>query len=739
MRKCLLLILFATACMIGHTQTFPGYRTGNYTGVNGVFFNPANIADNRYKWDVNIFAINGFVGTNHRGLRFSDITRSFSADSLKSKLLRGSNNVNSLSYVDVMGPSVMFSLSPKTSLAFTTRSRVFANGRNIDGNLAGAILDGGTTNSGLPFNFNANNMLIHATGWTEIGGSVGQVFTNKASHHFLKGGITLKYIAGTADSYLQTNGLAGTVDGSGNAYLTNTTGSLAINTTDANFSDYKFKDFFKFNGHGAGGDIGFVYEYRPSEDYSMYVTDRFANKYRLRIAASLLDVGRISFNKSSNAASTYTVNIPPSPVGQFALSQFAGKSVKDYKGILDASPYFNGTSQSGSYNVDLPTTIQGNIDYLFMGGWAINAAGQWTVNKSGPLNLYYYNAYSVTPRWENHLFSVELPLSYNDLTKFNAGVAFRVGPFFIGSGSVLSALVHDSKQADLHVGFHFGMQYKKKIKPDTDKDGVYDDVDKCPLVAGLPRYQGCPIPDTDGDGINDEEDSCKTVAGVKRYNGCPIPDTDGDGINDEEDSCVNVPGLKEFHGCPDTDGDGIPDKDDKCPTVKGVAKYQGCPIPDTDGDGINDEEDLCPNEAGPASTKGCPIEKVVLNITAQFKNINFDYGKATIRHESDSILTNAAKVMNEGIPNSNFYVDGYTDSKGSVAVNKRLSKARAQAVANALIAAGVDKSRVVARGFGKDNPICDNKTEEGRQCNRRVEVVIRNINQTEEKKGVKIH
>ncbi|MES1250003.1 MAG: DUF5723 family protein, partial [Chitinophaga rupis] len=353
----LLLLILVVMSTITYAQTYPGYRTGNYTGVNGVFFNPANIADNRYKWDVNIFAINGFVGTNHRGLRFSDITHSFSGDSLKSKLLRGSSNVNSLSYVDVLGPSVMFSLSPKTSLAFTTRSRVFANGRNIDGNLAGAILDGGKTTTGLPFTFNATDMLVHATGWTEIGGSIGQVFTNKASHHFFKGGITLKYIAGTADSYLKTSNLSGAVDGSGNTYLTNTSGGLSINTTDANFSDYKFKDFFKFNGHGAGGDIGFVYEYRPDKDYSMYVTDRFANKYKLRISASLLDVGRISFNKSSNAASNYTVNIPPSPVGQFSLNQFAGKSVKDYKAILDASPYFTGTSQSGSYNVDLPTTI----------------------------------------------------------------------------------------------------------------------------------------------------------------------------------------------------------------------------------------------------------------------------------------------------------------------------------------------------------------------------------------------
>ena len=145
-----------------------------------------------------------------------------------------------------------------------------------------------------------------------------------------------------------------------------------------------------------------------------------------------------------------------------------------------------------------------------------------------------------------------------------------------------------------------------------------------------------------------------------------------------------------------------------------------------------------PNDPGPASTHGCPIQQVVVQITAQFKNILFDYGKSTIRHESDTIITNAAKIMNEQIPNSNFYIDGYTDNKGSVAINKKISKARAQAVANALIRAGIDKSRVIARGFGKDNPTCDNSTEQGRQCNRRVEVVIRNVDQREQKRSIKV-
>src|ERR1700712_345113 len=240
-------LLFAAMVVIGFAsrslaQTYPGYRTGNYTGVNGVFFNPANIADNRFKWDINLIAVNGFVGTDQGGLKFSDITKSFNGTDLKNNLLRGKTNINSLDYVDILGPSVMFSLSPKTSLAFTTRSRVFANARDVNGDLANAVID--PTTSGITGPVAINNTgqsLAHATGWTDLGFSVGQVFTSKGSHSFFKGGITLKYIAGTADSYLQTNGLTGTVNAVGGsaALVGPFAGSLAINTTDANFSDYK--------------------------------------------------------------------------------------------------------------------------------------------------------------------------------------------------------------------------------------------------------------------------------------------------------------------------------------------------------------------------------------------------------------------------------------------------------------------------------------------------------------------
>jgi OOP family OmpA-OmpF porin len=54
-----------------------------------------------------------------------------------------------------------------------------------------------------------------------------------------------------------------------------------------------------------------------------------------------------------------------------------------------------------------------------------------------------------------------------------------------------------------------------------------------------------------------------------------IADTDGDGVNDENDLCPNIAGKKEYAGCPDTDGDGIPDSLDKCPNEKG--SVDGCP------------------------------------------------------------------------------------------------------------------------------------------------------------------
>jgi OmpA-OmpF porin, OOP family len=233
---------------------------------------------------------------------------------------------------------------------------------------------------------------------------------------------------------------------------------------------------------------------------------------------------------------------------------------------------------------------------------------------------------------------------------------------------------------------------------DTDKDGIIDSLDKCPTVPGLAKYDGCPVPDTDKDGLNDEEDKCPTVFGLARYQGCPIPDADKDGINDEED---------------------------KCPTVAGLARYQGCPLVDTDKDGVPDEEDKCPDVPGTKENNGCPDIKpeTVKRVDYAANNIYFATGKYVLLAKSFTGLKEVAQILKDN-PQLKMSIDGHTDNVGTDASNQKLSENRAGAVKNYLIKQGIEESRLIVTGHGESEPIADNKTADGRQKNRRVEMKL---------------
>ncbi|MBX3184231.1 MAG: OmpA family protein [Polyangiaceae bacterium] len=218
-------------------------------------------------------------------------------------------------------------------------------------------------------------------------------------------------------------------------------------------------------------------------------------------------------------------------------------------------------------------------------------------------------------------------------------------------------------------------------------------------------------------------------------------DTDGDGYPDDVDACPNE---KEdgkppdpTDGCPapgDRDNDGIPDDVDQCPDdpedKDGIQDADGCPEDDADKDGIPDTKDACPLEPGLenklAEKNGCPGFTKLVEESGEIEllqPIQFETARSTIKAVSYPILDEVVALMRSR-SELRIAVHGHTDSRGSQALNTKLSKDRAKACMDYLIRKGISADRLTSEGFGPDKPVADNDTEAGRAKNRRVEFRI---------------
>lgn len=223
--------------------------------------------------------------------------------------------------------------------------------------------------------------------------------------------------------------------------------------------------------------------------------------------------------------------------------------------------------------------------------------------------------------------------------------------------------------------------------------------------------------------------------------GAPL-DSDGDGVPNRGDECPNTPSGAEVDskGCPvDSDMDGIFNGLDKCPGTPAGVKVNstGCPV-DRDGDGINDDKDQCPDTPAPDTADGCPPPAPVAEPEPEpaaepapvveatkkrlvLKDVFFDFDSATLRRSDMSKLDSVAASLGDW-GRVRIEVGGHTDSMGSEALNRDLSKARAEAVRAYLISKGIEADRLEAVGHGSSKPIASNSTISGRVINRRVEL-----------------
>lgn len=143
----------------------------------------------------------------------------------------------------------------------------------------------------------------------------------------------------------------------------------------------------------------------------------------------------------------------------------------------------------------------------------------------------------------------------------------------------------------------------------------------------------------------------------------------------------------------------------------------------TEGEGLESSVEVRVGETIESYDGTVTAEGTELSIPS---HVLFAVDEATIRSDAEARLDDIVEVL-EFYPDAPVEIVGHTDSDGSDSYNQDLSERRAHAVADHVTAAGVDEDRLTVEGRGETEPVETNDTDEGKQANRRVEILIRGV------------
>jgi outer membrane protein OmpA-like peptidoglycan-associated protein len=322
-----------------------------------------------------------------------------------------------------------------------------------------------------------------------------------------------------------------------------------------------------------------------------------------------------------------------------------------------------------------------------------------------------------------------------------------------------------------------------KLEPtvkDSDGDGIMDNVDKAPYDAedkdNFEDSDGVPDLDNDQDLIPDVRDLApgtddtvrqgidtkETYNGFEDTDGVPdkleptVKDSDGDGILDNIDKAPYDP--EDFDGYldndgipdPDNDNDGVLDKADKAPSDAedrdNFKDNDGIPDPDNDQDRIPDVRDLAPGTdetvRNGIDTKetyndfededGIPDVRPEAPVSPEQKELEENLFTHVVHFatnlyvipEADKVFLDKVIESMKKLPEVRIQIQGHTDSTGNDKINIPLGLNRAKIVQAYLVNKGIEISRIEIQGFAATKPIATNDTVEGRQANRRADMII---------------
>ena len=433
-------------------QSFAGLRESYYSGVIQTTANPAYMISSKRSWDANLFLVNFDLANNaikmDTGLMnsFNDYTRSDANNPLLN------HRINAKLNIDVLGPSLYMESNNQHTVGIFSRVRALGNVRNFDAKLLQSIFaDGKDLDLTQPYNLTLNDQDVAAHIFSEIGFSwAGVLYFD--GHNAIKGGASLKVIQGSGNVYAGFRNFENAT-----ASLTTENNSTVLNIAQApngvleilnggtslvSFDNLNANDlYFKSNASTVGFDIGAVYEYNKDGCPHCY-----NNSHDLRVGVSIMDIGRLQYTPTKDSQ---RYRMPASGVASITMDDLSEEKLKN--------TFVDSRATTEKIKVSLPTTLNLSVDYRVARPFFVNLATRFNLtNKSNAYTAAYANEISLTPRVESEFLGAYLPLTYNQISKTNVGLALRLGPFVVGSNTILSNLTKSAKEFNFFFGVRFG-------------------------------------------------------------------------------------------------------------------------------------------------------------------------------------------------------------------------------------------------------------------------------------------
>ncbi|NND62860.1 MAG: hypothetical protein HKN48_06660 [Flavobacteriaceae bacterium] len=418
----ILLMVCAFSFSKNDAQSFHGYGSSKYAGLQNVIFNPALISAVPNDMDIHILSFHSALGTDYTQFTFEDGLAFREGLNFRNFKKYPKNDNQFYRIVDVLGPSFLYRLDNQQSFSITSRIRGLYNVNNINGQ----ILEG--INEEFPqeeeFEAEIKDLSIAVHVWGEIGITYG--FSFDEVNYTLTAGTTIKRLEGVGGLFANAEMISGSYNPRGRRITSE--GTLTLSNTE-NFDNNDIK--LKPAASGFGVDFGFVLE-------TEYLEFLYGKKFKLGV--SVHDIGSIKYPNTTSTTYDLDKRVP--------VSIFEDQSI-----TAALNRNYNKSKEFNSLKITLPTSLRIFMDLEYTDQFFIGLETSTSlVSKNSPFVNRMFNYYTLNPRFEIKWVSVYSPLTLQQHSGLTWGFGLRLGIIVLGSESLMSNILASSKVTDVYAG-----------------------------------------------------------------------------------------------------------------------------------------------------------------------------------------------------------------------------------------------------------------------------------------------